>query len=47
MSQPMMDYEAGYCNYDCIICGEVCPTGAILKRSVDEETDTDRESEIQ
>ncbi len=37
MSQPMMDYEAGYCNYDCIICGEVCPTGAILKRSVDEK----------
>lgn len=37
MSQPMMDYQAGYCNYDCVICGEVCPTGAILKRSVDEK----------
>ncbi len=37
MSQPMMDYQAGYCNYDCVICGDVCPTGAILKRSVDEK----------
>jgi ferredoxin len=37
MSQPMMNYEAGYCNYDCVICGDVCPTGAILKRSVEEK----------
>ena len=37
MSQPMMDYEAGYCNYDCVICGDVCPTGAILKESVEEK----------
>lgn len=27
--QPMMDYNVSYCNYDCTICGEVCPTGAI------------------
>jgi len=37
VSQPSMDYEAGYCNYDCVICGEVCPTGAILKMTVDEK----------
>jgi ferredoxin len=37
MSQPMMDYEAGYCNYDCVICGDICPAGAILKRTVDEK----------
>ena len=37
MSQPMMDYESGSCNYDCVICGEVCPTGAILKKSVEEK----------
>lgn len=29
--QPKMDYNVNYCNYDCIICGEVCPTGAIQK----------------
>ena len=37
VSQPVMDYESGYCNYDCVICGDVCPTGAILKRTVDEK----------
>jgi ferredoxin len=25
-----MDYSASYCTYDCTICGDVCPTGAIL-----------------
>ncbi len=30
MMQPVMDYHAGYCNYDCVRCTEVCPTGAIL-----------------
>ena len=24
-----MNYEQGYCNYDCNLCGHVCPTGAI------------------
>jgi len=27
---PKMNYDASYCNYDCTICGEVCPSGAIL-----------------
>ncbi len=27
--QPRMDYIAGYCNFDCTKCSEVCPTGAI------------------
>ena len=30
MMQPYMDYKTNYCNYECTICGEVCPTGAIL-----------------
>ena len=30
MMQPMMNYEASFCNYDCIICSQVCPTGAIM-----------------
>jgi len=27
--QPRMDYQTSFCNYDCVICSEVCPTGAI------------------
>ncbi|MBM4170477.1 MAG: 4Fe-4S binding protein [Ignavibacteria bacterium] len=30
MLQPRLDNLAGFCNYDCVICSEVCPTGAIL-----------------
>jgi ferredoxin len=30
--QPKMDFDVNYCNYDCTLCGEVCPTGAILPR---------------
>ena len=29
--QPFLDFDTGYCNYDCTVCGEVCPTGAIKK----------------
>jgi ferredoxin len=28
--QPFMDYDKSYCNYECVKCSEVCPTGAIL-----------------
>lgn len=27
--QPTLRFDKGYCLYDCHICGEVCPTGAI------------------
>lgn len=27
--QPYMDYHAGFCNFDCDLCGKVCPTDAI------------------
>jgi ferredoxin len=30
MLQPFMDYNTSFCNHDCLICGQVCPTGAIL-----------------
>lgn len=26
---PELDYDAGYCQYNCTACGDVCPTGAI------------------
>jgi ferredoxin len=27
--KPRLDPRAGYCNFDCTICGDVCPTGAL------------------
>ncbi len=35
--QPFLDFNTGYCNYDCTICSEVCPTGAIRKINVAEK----------
>ncbi len=31
---PKMDYSKSFCNYDCIDCSQVCPTGAIQKISL-------------
>lgn len=31
--QPRMDYITGFCNYDCTICMDVCPSGAIQSRT--------------
>ncbi len=28
--QPKMDYQTSFCNFECIICSQVCPSGAIL-----------------
>lgn len=28
--QPRMDFKTGYCTFECTICTEVCPSGAIL-----------------
>ncbi|MEE4116925.1 MAG: 4Fe-4S binding protein [Marinilabiliaceae bacterium] len=33
--QPRMDYHKSFCNFDCIRCTEVCPTGALLPLSVE------------
>jgi ferredoxin len=29
-----MNYDASYCNFDCVLCSQVCPTGAILPLDV-------------
>jgi ferredoxin len=31
--QPRLNNRAGFCNYDCTVCGQVCPTGAILPQA--------------
>ena len=35
--QPRMDYYANFCNFDCVVCSEVCPTGALLPVSLEEK----------
>lgn len=35
--QPRLDFNAGFCNFDCTACGEVCPTGAILPLTQDKK----------
>ena len=37
--QPIVEYseKRGFCNFDCTICGDVCPTGAILPLTVEKK----------
>ncbi len=35
--QPRMDYYANFCNFDCVVCTEVCPTGALRPLRLDEK----------
>jgi len=37
MMQPIMDFSHGFCNYDCTLCTEVCPNGALKKLTVDQK----------
>ena len=33
--KPRMDNKTGFCDYECVVCTTVCPSGAILKQSVE------------
>ncbi len=35
--QPKLDYHKNFCNFDCVRCSEVCPTGAITRQSEEEK----------
>lgn len=35
---PILIPKIGYCEYRCTLCGQVCPTGAIKKLSIEEKT---------
>ena len=37
LMQPKMDYEKGFCDYECNVCGKVCPTGAIMPVTLPEK----------
>ena len=38
--QPKLYFDHGFCSYDCTVCGDVCPTGAILPLTKDEKHHT-------
>lgn len=37
---PHFDPHTSFCNFECTICGEVCPTGAILPLTVEDKMQT-------
>lgn len=37
MAQPVLDFSRGWCDYDCTICGDKCPNGAILPLGLEEK----------
>ena len=37
---PVMDFTRGFCEKECVRCGEVCPTGAIRRLSKEEKSKT-------
>lgn len=40
MMQPHLYFDHGFCNYDCTVCGDVCPTGALTPLTVEEKHHT-------
>lgn len=34
---PRLDYDVSYCQFDCTVCMDVCPSGALEKLSADEK----------
>ncbi|MDR3269211.1 MAG: 4Fe-4S binding protein [Tannerella sp.] len=38
--KPHMSYLDSYCNYECVVCSEICPTRAILSVTADEKKTT-------
>lgn len=37
MMQPTMYFDKGFCNFDCTVCGEVCPNGAIKPLTIEQK----------
>lgn len=38
--QPHLDFSRGFCNYDCTICGDVCPNHAIVPLTMEQKHKT-------
>ncbi|OIP81523.1 MAG: hydroxyacid dehydrogenase [Porphyromonadaceae bacterium CG2_30_38_12] len=37
MMQPTLSFENDFCNYDCTICSDVCPSGALLPLTLEQK----------
>ncbi|MDR2627692.1 MAG: 4Fe-4S dicluster domain-containing protein [Dysgonamonadaceae bacterium] len=37
MMQPVMSYKKGFCNYNCTLCTEICPNGALQTLTKEEK----------
>jgi ferredoxin len=37
LMQPKMDFYTNYCNFECTICTEICPSGALLPLALEEK----------
>ena len=37
MMQPMMNYDKGFCNYNCTVCSDVCPSHALKSLTMEEK----------
>jgi ferredoxin len=35
--QPLLDFDQGMCEYDCTVCSDVCPNGALVPLSMDKK----------
>ena len=35
--QPYMDYKTGFCNFECKVCTDICPSGAILPLTLEDK----------
>lgn len=35
--QPQMIFKYGFCNFDCTLCTEICPNGALVKLTLDQK----------
>jgi len=38
--QPVLSFEHGFCNYDCTLCTEICPSGALSQLTKEEKNKT-------
>lgn len=37
MMQPTVNFDKGFCNFDCTVCGDVCPNGAIQPLTMEQK----------
>jgi len=42
MLMPHLDFSRGYCEFDCNLCSQVCPNGAIAPITIETKTYPDK-----